>query len=72
MTLNTIPAPSTPPPCTEVPLLGMSALTGARAQRFMPAVLSTYRLWNKRVPTSQLNRWLEQVRGGGWVCVWLD
>lgn len=44
-----------------VPMLGMSALTGVGAQRFMPTVLRQYRVWNKRVSTSKMNRWLEQA-----------
>lgn len=53
--------PAWPNPAAGVPLLGMSALTGQGAPRFMPTVLRQYQLWNRRVPTSRINRWLEQV-----------
>ena len=39
-------------------LVTCSGLTGASAERIMPAVLDAYDTWNRRVPTAQLNRWL--------------
>jgi GTPase len=42
-----------------VPLIALSALAGEGVDRLMPAVLEQYAIWNKRVPTAQLNRWLE-------------
>ena len=42
-----------------VPLVTCSALTGAGAQKVMPAVLAAFATWNRRIPTSALNRWLE-------------
>ncbi|MDE0051294.1 MAG: ribosome biogenesis GTPase Der [Rhodospirillales bacterium] len=42
-----------------VPLVTCSALTGAGAERIMPAVLAAFDTWNRRVPTAALNRWLE-------------
>ncbi len=59
-----------------VPIVGLSALTGRGVERLMPAVFETYALWNKRVPTPKLNRWLREMetlhppplakgRGGG-------
>ena len=38
--------------------LTLSALTGKGVGRLLPAVLSAYDLWNTRVPTGELNRWL--------------
>ena len=40
-------------------LVTCSGLTGAGAKGIMPAVLDAYDTWNRRVPTAQLNRWLE-------------
>jgi GTP-binding protein len=42
-----------------VPLVALSALAGEGVERLMPTVMAQYEIWNKRVPTAQLNRWLE-------------
>ena len=42
-----------------VPVVTCSGLTGAGCERIMPAVLAAFETWNRRVPTAQLNRWLE-------------
>jgi GTP-binding protein len=42
----------------EVKTVTISAKNGVRLDRLMQAVLDTYDLWNKRVPTGRLNRWL--------------
>ena len=42
-----------------VPLVTCSALTGAGAEKIMPAVLAAFDTWNRRIPTAALNRWLE-------------
>ena len=39
----------------------VSALEGRNLDRLMDAVLAAYRVWNVRVPTAGLNRWLEAV-----------
>ncbi len=39
----------------------ISALTGNGVPRLLPAVLRTYDLWNKRIPTGNLNRWLAEA-----------
>ena len=39
----------------------VSALEGRNLNRLMDAVLAAYRVWNARVPTAGLNRWLEAV-----------
>ena len=44
-----------------VPLVTCSALTGAGTDGIMPAVLAAFDTWNRRVPTAQLNRWLEEA-----------
>lgn len=45
----------------DVPIVGLSALSGRGVDRLMPAVFETYRIWNKRVPTPKLNRWLREM-----------
>jgi GTP-binding protein len=42
-------------------LVGVSALTGEGIEQIMPAVMETDRVWNIRVPTGQLNRFLEEA-----------
>jgi GTPase len=42
-----------------VPLVALSALGGDGVDRLLPAVLEQAEIWNKRVPTAALNRWLE-------------
>jgi GTP-binding protein len=46
---------------TDVPIVGLSALNGRGVERLMPAVFETYKVWNKRVPTPKLNRWLREM-----------
>lgn len=49
------------PELAGAPVLPVSALTGAGADRLLPAVMAAYDVWTRRVPTSRLNRWLEKV-----------
>jgi GTP-binding protein len=42
-----------------VPIVAVSGLTGAGLDRLMQAVLEIHALWNKRIATNPLNRWLE-------------
>jgi GTP-binding protein len=42
-----------------VPIVPLSALSGAGAEKLMPAVWKAYAAWNTRVPTGALNRWFE-------------
>ena len=42
-----------------IPVVQLSALTGAGLDRLMPAVRAVYATWNKRVGTGELNRWFE-------------
>ena len=44
-----------------VPLVAVSALTGEGLDRLMQAIVDAYAVWNKRVPTSALNRWFEHA-----------
>jgi GTP-binding protein len=49
------------PQVKGVPVLGTSGLTGAGLDRLMAAVVEAHAVWNKRAPTSALNRWLADV-----------
>lgn len=49
------------PQLKEVELVPMSALTGQGTQKLLPAVGRAYELWNSRVTTAVLNRWLKDV-----------
>ncbi|WP_119420732.1 ribosome biogenesis GTPase Der [Desertibaculum subflavum] len=42
-----------------VPVVTFSAATGRHVDRLMPAVAAQVERWNRRVRTSELNRWLE-------------
>lgn len=44
-----------------IPVVTLSALTGAGMERLLPAVREVYRVWNMRVPTGALNRWFEDA-----------
>jgi GTP-binding protein len=44
-----------------VALVPISALGGRKLEKLSSAVLAAYDTWNRRVPTAQLNRWLEQA-----------
>ncbi len=47
------------PQVAGIPIVTMSARSGRNLDKLMAAVLKTYAQWNKRVPTAQLNRYLE-------------
>ncbi|WP_169544932.1 ribosome biogenesis GTPase Der [Sneathiella aquimaris] len=49
------------PQVRGVPVVTLSALTGRGLEKLLPQVIRVYELWNKRIPTSQLNRWLEHM-----------
>lgn len=49
------------PQVKGVPFVTISALQGRKLDALMKAVLDAYELWNARVPTPKLNRWLEGV-----------
>lgn len=44
-----------------VPLVAVSGLTGEGLDRLMQAVIDAYEVWNRRIPTSALNRWFEHA-----------
>lgn len=49
------------PQVKGVPVVAVSGLTGEGLDRMMQAVLDAHAVWNRRVPTNALNRWLEEV-----------
>ncbi len=49
------------PQLKGVPFVTVSALEGQGLDRLMAAVFRAEELWNKRIPTGPLNRWLEGV-----------
>jgi GTP-binding protein len=49
------------PQVTGVPVVAVSGLMGEGVDRLMQAIVDAYAIWNKRVPTSALNRWFEQA-----------
>jgi GTP-binding protein len=44
-----------------IAVVPLSAQTGRGIDKLMPAVRTAYALWNKRVGTGELNRWLEHA-----------
>ncbi len=51
------------PQVQGVPTVILSARTGEGVARLMQMVFDVYTLWNRRVPTAALNRWLAEVSG---------
>jgi GTP-binding protein len=49
------------PQVAGVPIVAVSGLRGEGIDRLMQAIIDAYDVWNKRVPTSALNRWFEQA-----------
>ncbi len=49
------------PQVAGAPVVAVSGLTGEGIDRLMDAIVQAYAVWNKRVPTSALNRWFEQA-----------
>jgi GTP-binding protein len=47
-----------------IPVVSLSALTGAGADKLLPVVRQAYEVWNKRVATGELNRWFEYALNG--------
>ena len=52
------------PQIKGVPVVVLSARTGAGMDRLMAAVQQSYAVWNRRVPTAALNRFLAQAVAG--------
>ena len=44
-----------------IPVVNISALTGAGVDRLLPAVRAVHETWNTRVATGALNRWFEEA-----------
>jgi GTP-binding protein len=51
------------PQVRGVAVVPISALQGSNVERLLDAVFRAYEVWNKRVPTAALNRWLEAATG---------
>ncbi len=49
------------PQVKGLPVVTLSALTGRNLDQLLTAVAMAYEVWNRRVPTAQLNRWLEEA-----------
>jgi GTP-binding protein len=49
------------PQVKGMPVVAVSGLTGSGLDRLMQAVIDIHRVWNRRVPTNALNRWLEEA-----------
>ena len=49
------------PQVKGVPVIGVSGLTGDGVDRLMEAIVDIHEVWNKRVTTNELNKWLEDV-----------
>jgi GTP-binding protein len=49
------------PQLRGVPMIAVSALRRQNLDRLMQAVLAAYDIWNRRIPTAALNRWLPEM-----------
>jgi GTP-binding protein len=49
------------PQVKGVPIIPVSGLTGAGLDKLMRAVIDIHTVWNKRVSTNPLNRWLDDM-----------
>jgi GTP-binding protein len=49
------------PQVKGVPVVAVSGLTGHGLDRLMQAIVEAHAVWNRRVPTNALNRWLAQA-----------
>lgn len=49
------------PQVKGAPVVAVSGLTGEGLDRLMQAVLDAHAVWNRRVPTSALNRWFDDT-----------
>lgn len=49
------------PQVRGVPIVTLSAKTGKGLNKVLDAVLDVFEVWNRRIPTSALNRWLEDI-----------
>jgi GTPase len=44
-----------------IPVVTLSTLTGSGMEHLLPAVRRAHAVWNKRLPTGELNRWFERA-----------
>jgi GTPase len=49
------------PQVKGVPIIPVSGLTGDGLDKLMRAIVEAHAVWNKRIPTSALNRWFEET-----------
>lgn len=49
------------PQVRGIPHVALSALTGSKVEKLMPAVLDAHDVWNRRLATGPLNRWLSEM-----------
>jgi GTP-binding protein len=49
------------PQVKGLPVVTLSALTGRNLDELLKVVFEAHAAWNRRVPTAQLNRWLEEA-----------
>jgi GTP-binding protein len=49
------------PQLKGVPIVAVSALTGKGIEPLMQSVVGAHAVWNRRVPTNSLNRWLKDM-----------
>jgi GTP-binding protein len=52
------------PQVRGVPIVAMSGQTGEGVERMMQAIVAAHDVWNRRVPTNALNRWLGEAIAG--------
>lgn len=49
------------PQIKGIPIVPVSALTGRGIDKLMPQIFATYQLWNRRISTAKLNKWLAET-----------
>jgi GTP-binding protein len=49
------------PQTKGIPVVAVSALQGRNLEHLMKAVFAAYGVWQRRVPTAALNRWLDEM-----------
>ena len=49
------------PQVRGIPIITLSAKTGVGVEKLLPAVFKIYDLWNSRISTGNLNRWLAEA-----------
>jgi GTP-binding protein len=49
------------PQVRGLPTITISALAGKGLDKLMDAVIATHKVWNKRISTAKINRWLEEA-----------